>query len=200
MSMSSPAPLYPIANGKFAERLESLPAKLLAHLYRTRDVGLELAQRHQVDAARAELGILGHDVARTLKKREMLRQADGFGLPALEMERRAPVLLHGPVGAELLRQEDGLDDPEILDAVRWHSTGHPNLTQLGLVVFLADKLDPNKLKSYPYQPQLQAIANESLPQAALEFLCREAALRLQRRRPVHPSSIAAINALLLAGG
>lgn len=197
---SAAAPVYPIAYGKFAERLESLPAKLLAHLYRTRDVGLELAQRHHLDAPRAELGILAHDVARTLKKREMLRQADGFALPALEMERRAPVLLHGPVGAELLRQEDGLDDAEVLDAVRWHSTGHPNLTPLGLVVFLADKLDPNKLKSYPYQPQLRAIANESLPQAALEFLTREAALRLQRRRPVHPSSIAAINALLLAGG
>lgn len=192
--------VYPIANGKFRERLEALPAKLLAHIYRARDVGLDLAQRHKLDESRAELGILAHDVARTLKKKEMLRQADGFALPALEMERRAPILLHGPVGAELLRHEDGLDDPEILDAVRWHSTGHPNLSPLGLLVFLADKLDPNKLKSYPYQAELRAIANESLPRAALEFLCRESALRLQRRRPVHPSSVAAINALLLSGG
>ena len=192
--------VYPIANGKFRERLEALPAKLLAHIYRTRDVGLDLAQRHRLDPARAELGILAHDVARTLKKTEMLRQADGFALPALEMERRSPVLLHGPVGAELLRREDGLEDSEILDAVRWHSTGHPNLSPLGLLVFLSDKLDPNKLKSYPYQPELRAIANESLERAALEFLCRESALRLQRRRPVHPSSVAAINALLLAGG
>ena len=192
--------VYPIANGKFRERLESLPAKLLAHIYRTRDVGLDLAQRHKLDGSRAELGILAHDVARTLKKKEMLRQADGFALPSLEMERRSPVLLHGPVGAELLRHEDGLDDPEILDAVRWHSTGHPNLSPLGLLVFLSDKLDPNKLKSYPYQAELRAIANESLHRAALEFLCRESALRLQRRRPVHPSSVAAINALLLSGG
>lgn len=192
--------VYPIANGKFRERLESLPAKLLAHIYRTRDVGLDLAQRHRLDESRAELGILAHDVARTLKKKEMLRRADGFALPALEMERRSPVLLHGPVGAELLRHEDGLDDPEILDAVRWHSTGHPNLSPLGLLVFLSDKLDPNKLKSYPYQAELRAIANESLHRAALEFLCRESALRLQRRRPVHPSSVAAINALLLSGG
>ena len=45
--------VYPIANGKFRERLESLPAKLLAHIYRTRDVGLDLAQRHRLDASRA---------------------------------------------------------------------------------------------------------------------------------------------------
>ena len=161
---------------------------------------MALAQRHAINETRAETGILAHDIARTLKKKEMLRLADQFALPTLDLERRAPILLHGPVGAQLLQQEDGLNDPEILDAVRWHSTGHPNLTQLGLMVFLADKLDPNKKKSYPYQPELQAIANESLPKAALEFLCRESALRLQRRRPVHPSSIAAINALLLSTG
>ena len=40
-------------------------------------------------------------------------------------------------------------------------------------------------------------AVESLGQAVLEFLCRESALRLQRRRPVHPASVATINALLL---
>ena len=164
-----------------------------------RDVGLELASRHGIDEGRAELAILGHDVARAAKKTEIMRQANRFGLSPLDIERKAPVMLHGPVGAELLRHEDGLDDGEILDAVRYHTTGHPTLTPLGLLVFIADKLEPNKIKSYPYQRELQHIANESLQQAVLEFLCRESALRLQRRRPVHPASVATINALLLAG-
>ena len=116
----------------------------------------------------------------------------------LDIERRAPVTLHGPVGAELLRHEDGLEDDEILAAVRWHTTGHHSLTPLGLLVFIADKLEPRKIKSYPYQRELQHIANESLSQAVLEFLCRESALRLQNRRPVHPASLGAINALLVA--
>ncbi|MCY4584200.1 MAG: hypothetical protein OXE50_15600, partial [Chloroflexi bacterium] len=65
-------------------------------------------------------------------------------------------------------------------------------------VFIADKLEPRKIKSYPYQRELQHIANESLSQAVLEFLCRETALRLQNRRPVHPASVGAVNALLMA--
>ena len=184
------------ASGKFRERFESLPDKLQAHIFRVRDVGLDLAARHGIDEERAELAILGHDVARAARKSEILRQADRFGLSPLDIERRAPVMLHGPVGAELLRHEDGLDDNEILDAVRYHTTGHPSLTPLGLLVFIADKLEPNKIKSYPYQQELRHIANESLRQAVLEFLCRESALRLQRRRPVHPASVATINALL----
>jgi predicted HD superfamily hydrolase involved in NAD metabolism len=192
------SPTYQIANDKFRERFESLPDKLQAHIFRVRDVGLDLASRHGIDEERAELAILGHDVARAAKKSEIMRQADRFGLTIIDIERKAPVMLHGPVGAELLWHEDGLDDEEILDAVRYHTTGHPTLTPLGLLVFIADKLEPRKIKSYPYQQELRHIANESLGQAVLEFLCRESALRLQRRRAVHPDSVEAINALLLA--
>ena len=191
------SPVYEIANERFAERFASLPDKLKAHIFRTRDVGLELASRHGIDEERAELAILGHDVARAAKKSEILRQAERFEMPILDIERRAPVTLHGPVGAELLRNDDGVDDEEILDSVRYHTTGHPRLTPLGLLVFISDKLEPNKVKSYPYQQELRHIANESLQQAALEFLCRESAMRLQCRRPVHPTSLATINALLL---
>ncbi len=193
------SPTYQIANDKFRERFELLPDKLQAHIFRVRDVGLDLASRHGIDEERAELAILGHDVARAAKKGEIMSQADRFGLTILDIERKAPVMLHGPVGAELLRHEDGLDDEEILDAVRYHTTGHPTLTPLGLLVFIADKLEPRKIKSYPYQQELRHIANESLGQAVLEFLCRESALRLQRRRAVHPDSVEAINALLLDG-
>ena len=175
------------ANARFRERFESLPGKLRAHIFRVRDVGLDLAVRHGIDEDRTELAILGHDVARAAKKSEILRQANRFELSLLDIERKSPITLHGPVGAELLRHEDGLEDDEILDAVRYHTTGHPTLTPLGLLVFIADKLEPNKTKSYPYQQELRHIANESLHQAVLEFLCRESALRLQRRRAGTPS-------------
>ena len=191
-------PRYQFVNDKFRDRFGSLPDKLRAHIFRVRDVGLDLASRHGIDEERAELAILGHDVARAAKKDEILRLADRFGMSTLDIERRAPVTLHGPVGAELLRHEDGLDDEEILAAVRWHTTGHHSLGQLGLLVFIADKLEPRKIKSYPYQRELQHIANESLGQAVLEFLCRETALRLQSRRTVHPASVSTINALLMA--
>lgn len=192
------SPAYAIVNDKFRERFESLPDKLRAHIFRCRDVGLDLASRHGIDEARAELAILGHDVARAAKKNEILRQADRFGLSTLDIERRAPVMMHGPVGAELLRHEDGLEDEEILAAVRWHTTGHPSLTPLGLLVFIADKLEPRKIRSYPYQNELMYIARESLHMAVLEFLSRESARRLTDRAPVHPTSVATINALLLA--
>ena len=196
----TPSPRYEVVNDRFRERFHALPDKLRAHIFRTRDVGLDLASRHGIDEARAELAILGHDVARAYRKGEILRQADRFGLSVSCIEQRAPVTLHGPVGAELLRHEDGLEDEEILAAVRWHTTSYPDQSDLGLLVFIADKLEPNKIKSYPYQNELLYIARESLDMAVLEFLSRETIRRISERKPVHPNSVKALNSLVLKRG
>ena len=180
-------------------RVESLPDGLRAHVYRARDVALELAALHRIDLGRAETAMLAHDVCRAETGGRLLRLAEDYGVAVGELERRAPVLLHGPVGAESLRRDDGIDDAELLEAVRWHSTGHPNLGALGKLVFIADKLDPRKIAAYPYQPELRRMAEEDLAQAVLEFLCRESARRLERREPVHPASVEAINALIVGG-
>ena len=179
-------------------RVESLPDGLKAHIYRARDVALELAERHKIDAARTELGILAHDVMRATPGRELLRMAEEAGLPVGVLDRRLPILLHGPVGAESVRRENDLADDEILEAVRWHSTAHPSLSPLGKLVFIADKLDPQKAAADPYQPELRKMAEEDLDLAVLEFLSREAEGRIQRREPVHPISIETINCLLIA--
>ena len=181
---------------KLRTRVESLPNGLKAHIYRARDVALELASRHRLDTDRTELAMLAHDVMRAKPGGQLLRMAEEAGIPVGELERRLPILLHGPVGAESVRRDNGLADEEILDAVRWHSTAHPGLSALGKLVFIAGKLDPKKAAAYPYQPELRKMAEEDLDLAVLEFLSREAEGRIQRREPVHPISIQTINCLL----
>lgn len=179
-------------------RVESLPDGLKAHIYRARDVALELASRHGIDRLLTELGILAHDVMRATPGHKLLKIAEETNVPVNALDRQLPIMLHGPVGAESVRQENGLTNHEVLEAVRWHSTGHPNLSPLGKLVFIADKLDPQKVAAYPYQSDLRKMAEEDIDSAVLEFLSREVANRIQRREPVHPISIETINCLLAA--
>lgn len=182
---------------RIQRRVDVLPPKLQAHIARAQDVARELAPWHQVSPERAALGILAHDVARALPGAELLRCAAEFGLPVGLVDRRAPVLLHGPVGAEILRREEGLADTAALyQAVYWHTTAHPGLDNLGKVVFLADKLDPNKRKKYPYQPRIRELAQENLDAAILEFLTRQLADLAGRGFMIHPMLVKTRNALL----
>jgi predicted HD superfamily hydrolase involved in NAD metabolism len=183
---------------RIQQRVSTLPQGLRAHVYRARDIAIELALKHSVDPQCAALGALAHDVCRAMPSRELISHATRLGLPIGLVERPVPVLLHGPVGAELLRQGDGLSDQSLYQAVYWHTTAHPSLDSLGKVVFLADKLDPLKIKYYPYQPYLQELAFVDLDRAMLEFLSRELISLTSQGQMVHPAMVEARNALLVS--
>ena len=120
---------------RLQSQLESLPDGLQAHIYRVRDVALELAGRHNIDLQRAELGALAHDICRAVPGDDLLRMSSEFGVDVSEVEQDFPLLLHGPVGAELLRREEGLTDHDLYEAVRWHSTAHASLPVSGSNAF-----------------------------------------------------------------
>ena len=181
-------------------RVDRLPAGLQAHIHRVVEIARELAVCHGIDQEQAALAALAHDVARAMTDGELLRRAAGMGLPIGVVERRVPILLHGPVGAEILQQEAGLTDISIYKAVYWHTTANPDLDELGKVVFIADKLDPAKIDSYPYLPQIRQMAFQDLDRAILHFLTRQAMDRLNRGELVHPVMVETRNALLAASG
>ena len=181
-------------------RVDRLPAGLQAHIHRVVEIARELAVCHGLNQEQVALAALAHDVARAMTDGELLRRAAGMGLPIGVVDRRVPILLHGPVGAEILQQEAGLTDISIYKAVYWHTTANPDLDELGKVVFIADKLDPAKIDSYPYLPQIRQMAFQDLDRAILHFLTRQAMDRLNRGELVHPVMVETRNALLVASG
>ena len=181
-------------------RVDRLSAGLQAHIHRVVEIARELAVCHGINQEQAALATLAHDVARAMTDGELLRRAAGMGLPIGVVDRRVPILLHGPVGAEILQQEAGLTDISIYKAVYWHTTANPDLDELGKVVFIADKLDPAKIDSYPYLPQIRQMAFQDLDRAILHFLTRQAMDRLNRGELVHPVMVETRNALLVASG
>ena len=178
-------------------RLESLPDGLQAHIYRVRDVAMELANRHSIDPERAELGALAHDVCRAVPGGDLLRMSSEMGVDVSEVEQDFPLLLHGPVGAELLRREEGLTGHGLYEAIRWHSTAHPSLDSLGKLVFLADKLDPQKIRHYPNRQRLKELALRDLYGATREYLTQELTRYASKGGLIHPASVEARNELLL---
>ena len=179
-------------------RLAALPQPLQAHISRVQTIARELAEAHGIDADQAELTAAAHDVARHLPPSQLLEEAERLGLAVHPVEAHAPVLLHGPVGAAWLRQEGTVTDPAVLEGVHWHTTAHPDLAPVGQVVFLADKLDPAKAKTYPFQAAVREAAFHDLASGMLAFLEGTLRQHLDRGELVHPMSNDTRNALLLA--
>ena len=182
-------------------RMRRLPPGLVEHCQRVEQIARGLCETHGQDADAVGLAALAHDATRHFSGVENLLRMEEYDLPPVtELERRRPKILHGMVGAELLKREDGLNHPQLYDAIYWHTTGHPDGGDtIGHIVFLADKLDPVKRERYPWQPELQELAQRDLPAAMVMFLSRNITRLLDKGRPVHPAAIQSHNALLLAG-
>jgi predicted HD superfamily hydrolase involved in NAD metabolism len=157
-----------------------------AHTLRVADTAADLARVHGLDEDRARLSALIHDAAREIGPGEFLRLAEEWDVPVGEPERQSPKLLHGPVAAELARRELGVEDEDILEAVRAHTTGKPGMGPLALALYVADKIEP--AREYPSVERLRKLAREDLHMAAAESLRRAIAHNEERGKDIHPSS------------
>ena len=92
-------------------------------------------------------------------------------------------------GAALARSEYGVTDPEVLDAIRWHTTGHAGMTLLAKVVFLADAIEPYR-KPYPGIEKIRRLARKGLDEAVCQSARETQKHVAARSLPLNPNTAA----------
>ena len=127
----------------------------------------ELAEIHGEDESRAQLAGLLHDNAKALDVTELRRIAEEAALDLDEGETQTSALLHAPVGAYLARTRFMVSDEQVLSAIRYHTTGKPNMTQLEAIIYIADMIEPNR-DSFPGLDKLRELAKQDI-YLALEY-------------------------------
>jgi predicted HD superfamily hydrolase involved in NAD metabolism len=180
-------PLLETADAFARERLSE---KRYGHTLRVADVAEHLASIHGLDPRRARFAALMHDAARETEPEVFLRLAGEWDLPVGEIEKESPKLLHGPVAAELPPRELGVEDEEVLGAIRAHTTGQPGMGPLALVLYIADKIEP--ARDYPSVARLRELAERDLLTTATEALRRAISYNEKRGKTTHPSSRATL--------
>jgi predicted HD superfamily hydrolase involved in NAD metabolism len=163
-----------------------LSEKRYAHTVRVADTAEYLAKLHRLDPERTRLAALLHDAAREMRKDEYLRLAEEWSIPFGDFERENPKLLHGPVAAEMARRSLGVEDEEILDAVREHTVGRAGMGKLSLALYLADKIEPER--DYPSVDKIRVMSRDNLHSATAEAVRRAIMYSEMRGKAVHPAS------------
>jgi len=163
-----------------------LSEKRYGHTVRVADTAEDLARKHGLDPDRTRLAALLHDAARETDPEEFLRLAGEWNLPVGEPERQSPKLLHGPVAAELARRELGVEDEEVLSAIRAHTVGRAGMAPIAIALYVADKIEPDR--DYPSVHRIRDLALKDLYEAAAESLRRVIGHNEGRGRPIHPAS------------
>ena len=128
-----------------------------------------LAMRYECDLDKALLAGLMHDCAKCMPNAKKLKTAEKYGLEITELEKKNPFMLHAKVGAILAEKKYDITDEEVLGAIRWHTTGRPNMTLLEKIVYIADYIEPKRDKA-PNLGEIRKLAFLDLDRALLKIL------------------------------
>ncbi len=142
-----------------------LSEKRFAHTVSVADEAKRLALIWGADADNAYLAGIAHDIAKEIPRDEALRLLDEFGYASDETERMNTALLHGPLAAYIVKKEFDIDNSEILEAIRFHTTGRPDMSLMEKIIFIADFTEP--LRRYPQAEEVRKLAERDLDSAVL---------------------------------
>ena len=129
----TPDQLRPIA-------LSYLKPKRMPHVLGTEQEAVRLARQYGADETSPDRRLL-HDCTKKLDMDRQLALCRQYGIPLDDLERHALKLLHAKTGAAIARDVFGVDDA-VYRAIYWHTTGHPNMTKLEKIIYLADYIEP----------------------------------------------------------
>lgn len=128
-----------------------------------------LAMRYDYDLDKAELAGLLHDCGKRYQDNVLIEKCQQHKIELTEDELLAPAIIHAKYGAWMAKHKYDIQDEEILAAIRFHTTGCPNMTTLMKIVWLADYIEPRR--SYIEQlPKIRKLAFQDMDLAIHESL------------------------------
>ena len=186
LSLLEAEPLHDPRSPRWVGRLAgSLKPGRFAHSLSVAWMSRRLARIHGIDSLKAEQAGLLHDCAKCLPLDEMQRIAVEHSLTDDREMLASGALLHSVVGSWVAREDYGMTDPEVLQAISYHNTGFPGMTRLDMCVCLSDSIEPLR-ESYPHLDQVRALAETSLERALLLSLEGTADYVISRGKYLHP--------------
>src|ERR671933_1626917 len=136
---------------------DNVPASRLQHILGVEQMSVELARHYDLDVEKAAQAGLMHDLAKYFKPNLLLQMAREEGLQVDPVCEATPHLLHADVSAIVARDKFGVQDEAVLKAIALHTLGHPGMSDLSCVVFIADTLEPGRGQT----PELEALRQVS---------------------------------------
>jgi nicotinate-nucleotide adenylyltransferase len=119
----------------------NLKFERFVHSRNTALLAWDLCRRFGLDCRKGYLAGIAHDICKDLEDDELIRLARRDGGSISKLEHVKPGLLHARAAAVLVQRKYGIEDKDILEAIRYHTTGTRDMGLLAKVVYVADKIE-----------------------------------------------------------
>lgn len=161
------------------------------------ETAIALAKRFGEDEDKAYLAALLHDCAKYMSAKEHIEYANNFGIKLSEEELLCLPVIHAPIGAEIARIEYGVEDEDVLGAIRYHTVAKEDMSVLQKIIYTADMIEPSR--KFDGVEELRSLASKSLDEVFKACLKTSLIFNITADKRVHPNSLQCWNDILQKG-
>ena len=175
---------------------ENLSEKRYTHSLGVADEAVKLAEHYGADKFKAYVAGLVHDCAKEIKNedaKKLLKNKYSISVDMIEMHTHK--LLHGPLGACMAQDMFAINDIEIIDAVRYHTTAKADMSILTKIIYIADYIEPNR--DFDGVDDLRKVAYDDIDDAIMLGIDWTLSELMEKNSMFHPDTVHARNFLLL---
>lgn len=152
---------------------------------------MQLAIKYGADVEKAEVAGMLHDIMKEKTPEEHEKLVKEFSIRLDEFELNAKKLLHAVVGSKYIEKVLGINDSDILNAVRYHTTGRAGMSKLEKIIFIADCISEDR--DYKGVEEMRKLADKSLDEAMLMGLRETIEMLAEAEKPIHTNTLEAYN-------
>jgi predicted HD superfamily hydrolase involved in NAD metabolism len=158
------------------------------------ETSVRLAKKYNCDIEKAKLAGLLHDCAKFPDKTYLLNLANDFDIILDDVLKYNYELIHGPLGAIIAEKEYNIKDREILDAIKFHTTGRENMTLLDKIIYISDYIEPGR--DFPGVEKVRSLAFDDLDGSILLAIDNTIEYLIDQKSLIHLNTIKARNYMI----
>ncbi len=156
---------------------------------------VKLARIYGADEKKAAIAGILHDITKEFPKEQQLQIMLDGGIILDKVQLEAPKLWHSISGSVYVNTNLGIDDEDILNAIRYHTTGRSGMSLLEKIIYTADYTSEER--SYKGVKTMRKKSRKSI-EAAMLYSCQFSLADLSRRGlAIHPDQLECYNEVVM---
>lgn len=156
----------------------------------------KLAKIYGADAEKAAIAGILHDITKEMPVEEQLKIITDSGIILDNVQKNAPKLWHGISGSIYIKENIDINDADILNAIRYHTTGRSGMSLLEKIIFVADFTSQER--TYKGVSTMRKKSRKTLDEAMLYGFKFTFSDLSKRELAIHPDELACYNEIVLS--
>lgn len=172
-----------------------LKPKRLEHSINVAKCAIKLSEIYGYDKEKAYLAGLVHDCAKYFTKEQIDSYVEKYNIELDPLEVDNIALSHSIIGSFAIQDVFNIQDMDIINAVRYHTTGRENMSILEKIIFMADMIEEGR--NFPGVDHLRELSfNKQLDKALITSFNNTIKFVIDNDQLIHPRSVKARNYLI----